>query len=72
METSSFKEVLDSNPYKKQKNMLKKTECVGHVQKRLGTRLRKICKTYRRKKENNEERKGSGKDYQAVWKGETH
>ena len=47
-DTSSFKEVVDADPYKKKSVKPKKKECVGHVQKRLGTRLRKVVKNYRR------------------------
>ena len=39
-DTSSFNSVLDSNPYGELK--IHKKECVGHVQKRMGTRLRKL------------------------------
>ena len=49
-DTSSFKEVVDAEPYKKKSIKPKKKECVGHVQKRLGTRLRKVVKSYRREK----------------------
>ena len=47
-DTSSFKEVVEAEPYKNQKVKPNKQECVGHVQKRLGTRLRKVVKDYRR------------------------
>ena len=40
-DTESFKKVLDSKPYG-DSLIPKKLECVGHVQKRLGTRLRKL------------------------------
>ena len=43
-DTSSFKEVLDSKPYEHIGIVPKKLECVGHVQKRLGTRLRNKVK----------------------------
>lgn len=46
-DTSSFKEVVDSNPYKEESITPVKLECVGHVQQRLGTRLRKLVKEYR-------------------------
>ena len=39
-DSSSFKKVVESNPYG-QKEVLK-LECVGHVQKRCGTRLRRL------------------------------
>ena len=40
-DTESFKKVVDSKPYGDDLTP-KKLECVGHVQKRLGTRLRKL------------------------------
>lgn len=40
-DTSSFSVVSDSTPYDGIK--IKKLECIGHVQKRLGTRCRNIC-----------------------------
>lgn len=39
-DTNSFKSVLDSKPYMDKE--IEKIECVGHVQKRMGTRLRKL------------------------------
>ena len=45
-DTKSFHNVIDANPYPG--FLIKKAECVGHVQKRVGTRLRKF------KKENKE------------------
>ena len=45
-DSSSFKEVVDSEPYKQFSVTPKKLECVGHVQKRVGTRLRKLIKSY--------------------------
>lgn len=39
--------VRDSQPYEK---VIEKPECVGHVQKRMGTRLRDIKKNEKRKK----------------------
>jgi len=36
--------VKDSKPYGE--DLIKKSECIGHVQKRLGTRLRKLCNSY--------------------------
>ena len=47
-DSSSFKDVVDSNPYSEHGIIPKKDECVGHVQKRVGTRLRKIAKDYRK------------------------
>ena len=43
-DSSAFKQVVDSKPYG---GLLvpKKLECCGHVQKRVGTRLRKLRKT---------------------------
>ena len=46
-DTSSYKEVVDSNPYIEYDVTPVKLECVGHVQKRLGTRLRNIVKQYK-------------------------
>ena len=46
-DTSSFKAVVDSKPFEKYNITPTKVECVGHVQKRLRTRLRskvKECK----------------------------
>lgn len=48
-DTNSFKSVLDSKPYGEEKP-IEKVECVGHVQKRMGTRLRKLKKNYIGKK----------------------
>ena len=63
-DTSSFKEVVDSNPYEEQGIIPKKLECVGHVQKRLGTRLRKVVKNYKRV----DKLKKNGKDVEKVIK----
>jgi len=41
-DTSSFKEVINAKPYHHFGIIPIKLECVGHVQKRLGTRLRDI------------------------------
>ena len=41
-DTKSF-HVIDANPYPG--FLIKKAECVGHVQKRIGTRLRKFKKS---------------------------
>ena len=46
-DTSSFKEVVESNPYSGFDILPEKVECVGHVQKRLGTRLRNMVKEYK-------------------------
>ena len=40
-DTESYKRVVDSKPYGDELVPIK-LECVGHVQKRLGTRLRKL------------------------------
>ena len=48
-DTNSFKTVLDSKPY--QDKDVVKVECVGHVQKRMGTRLRKLKSSYSGKKQ---------------------
>ena len=45
-DTSSFKAVVDSKPYEKYIFTPTKLECVGYVQKRLGTRLRNKVKEY--------------------------
>ena len=46
-DTSAFKEVVDAQPYKNFDVVPVKLECVGHIQKRLGTRLRELQKAYR-------------------------
>ena len=47
-DTSSFSEVVASEPYKDHGNVVpEKLECVGHVQKRLGTRLRNMVKRHK-------------------------
>ena len=38
-DTSSFKEVVDTNPYEKYDAIPSKVECIGHVQKRLGNKI---------------------------------
>ena len=43
-DTSSYKEVFASNVYKDYGNNPIKLECVGHVQKKCGNRLRNLCK----------------------------
>ena len=42
-DTSSFKDVKDSNPYQNEISIVKR-ECIGHVQKRMGMRLRNLVK----------------------------
>ena len=49
-DTSSFRDVVDSEPYKAFGITPKKLECIGHVQKRLGTRLRTLRNEYKSKK----------------------
>ena len=47
-DTSSFTEVVNSQPYANHGDIIpEKLECVGHVQKRLGTRLRNKIKSYK-------------------------
>ena len=46
-DTSSFKEVVASNPYKEYGICIIKLKCVGHVQKRLGTQLQNKVKEYK-------------------------
>ena len=46
-DTSSFNDVVRSEPYVKHSLTPIKLECVGHVQKRLGTRLRNLVKSYK-------------------------
>lgn len=46
-DTSSFKEVVTHDPYKQYHVQPVKLECVGHVQKRLGTRLRNVVKAHK-------------------------
>lgn len=41
-DTSSFKQVVDANVYKDFNITPQKLECIGHIQKRVGTRLRKL------------------------------
>ena len=46
-DTSSFKEVVESNPYSESGIVPEEVEYVGHVQKRLGTSLRNKIKEYK-------------------------
>ena len=46
-DSSSFKDVVTSKPYEKYCIEPSKNECVGHVQKRLGTRLHNKVKAYK-------------------------
>jgi len=48
-DTESFKKVVAAKPYGDDLVPIK-SECVGHVQKRLGTRLRKVRNDYKGKK----------------------
>ena len=47
-DTGSYSKVCDARPY--DAIIPKKLECLGHVQKRLGTRLRELCRSYKGKK----------------------
>ena len=42
-DTSTFKSILNENPYGEELKV-KKRECIGHVSKRMGTRLRQVKK----------------------------
>ena len=46
-DTSSFNDVIKSNPYKDHNLTPIKLECIGHVQKRVGTRLRNLVKSHK-------------------------
>lgn len=46
-DTSSFKDVTDFDPYKELDITAAKLECIRHVQKRLGTRLRNLVKSHK-------------------------
>ncbi len=46
-DSSSFQTVFNSKPYDKD---IEKIECVGHVQKRMGSRLRKLKDSYKGQK----------------------
>ena len=47
-DTSSYAEVIASNPY--ENVQVEKLECIGHVNKRMGTRCRRLLQKYRGKK----------------------
>ena len=47
-DSSTFQTIEDAKPYGD--DIIVKRECVGHVQKRLGTRLRKLKSSYSKKK----------------------
>ena len=46
-DASSFNDVKNADPYKAHDIVPIKLECVGHVQKRLGTRLRNLVKAHK-------------------------
>ena len=48
-DTNSFKTVHDAQPYGPDVTV-EKIECVGHVQKRMGTRLRKLKRDFGNRK----------------------
>ncbi|GBO37263.1 hypothetical protein AVEN_261938-1 [Araneus ventricosus] len=48
-DASTFKDVCEGKPYGIN-TAIEKVECVGHVQKRMGTRLRRLKKDMKRKK----------------------
>lgn len=43
-DSKTYKAILDINPYDDELTVIK-SECVGHVEKRMGTRLRNVKKT---------------------------
>lgn len=49
-DSKTYKAITESNPYKKEKILVKKRECTAHVQKRMGTRLRNLKKELSKKK----------------------
>ena len=50
-DSSSFLRVKESKPYGE--DLVTKSECIGHIQKRVGTRLRKMCNQFKGKKLSN-------------------
>ena len=48
-DSSSFSKIVESKPYG-QDIVIKKLECIGHIQKRIGSRLRQLKIDYRGKK----------------------
>ena len=46
-DSSSFKEVIESEPYKAYNIVPEKLECIGYAQKKMGTRLRNIVKSHK-------------------------
>ena len=47
-DSKGFKKVVESRPY--DGVQIEKLECIGHVQKRMGSRLRRLKKDYKGKK----------------------
>jgi hypothetical protein len=58
-DTKSFEEICKSDPYPG--HIITKGECIGHVQKRVGTRLRKLKADYKGKKLTDGRSIGGGK-----------
>ena len=50
-DTSSYKEVVKNNPYRKYGIIPSKLECVGHIHKRLGIKVQAIRNEYKTQKE---------------------
>ena len=48
-DSSSFLKVKESKPYGTE-DLITKSECIGHIQKRVGTRLQRLCANYKVKK----------------------
>ena len=46
-DSSLFKDVIESKPYEKYHITPNKLECIGHVNKRMGTRLRTLVKEHK-------------------------
>ena len=47
-DSASFLKVKASKPYGE--DLITKSECIGHIQKRVGARLRRLCNGYKEKK----------------------
>ena len=62
-DTSSFKEVVESNPYSEFDIVPEKVECVGHVQKWLVTCLWNMANEYKGRDTSVRERKTYRKSY---------
>ena len=45
--SSSFKEVIEFEPYKAYNIVPEKLECIGYAQKKMGTRLHNIVKSHK-------------------------